>query len=410
MRRTLSLWLSLPAMAVLLAAALSPAFAQQAPAAGAPAEPMGKVHGQVINPTGQPQNIGTVNLATAGSTTFKYSFQVGPDGNFSGEAAPGTYNFVYREPDTPPGQMVDEIENVKIVAGQDLEQNIDMSRQAYLDKMTPDQRKQLEELKKANAAALQANEVIKHLNADLKAVTQDKHDVDSATQTAMQQLGSSATKPQIDQKAAEIKTQKFTDIETLMSKDTAAKPDEPILWANLAYAEAGLKKYDDAVTNYKKALDLETASKKPRPEILGVAQSGLGEVYARTGKVSDANAAYDAAAKADPQRAALYLKNEAIIFFQQGNSDAQAAAANEAIQANPNDPILYYIKGQALVQKATIDPKTQRIVLPQECTDAYQKYLELAPSGPFSAEVAGILQQAGQKVSSSYKAAKGGKK
>ena len=56
------------------------------------------------------------------------------------------------------------------------------------------------------------------------------------------------------------------------------------------------------------------------------------------------------------------------------------------------------------------DPKTQRIVLPQECTDAYQKYLELAPTGPFAGEVAGILQQAGEKVSSSYKASKGGKK
>ena len=406
MRRTLSLWLSLPALAGLLAVALLPAVAQQAPAAGAADVPMGKVHGQVINPTGQPQSVGTVNLAPAGSSTFKYSFPVGPDGNFSGEAAPGTYNLVYREPDTPPGQMVDEIENVKLVSGQDLEQNIDMSRQAYLDKMTPDQRKQLEDLKKANAAALQANEVIKHLNADLKAVTQDKHDIDTAAQAAVQQLGSAATKPQVDEKAAEIKTQKYTDIETLMSKDTAAKPDEPILWANLAFAEAGLKKYDDAITNYKKALDLENASKKPRPEILGVAQSGLGEVYARTNKVSDANAAYDAAAKADPQRAGLYLKNEAIIYFQQGNADAQAAAADEAIQANPTDPILYYIKGQALVQKATIDPKTQRIVLPQECVDAYQKYLELAPTGPFSGEVAGILQQAGQKVSSSYKAGK----
>jgi len=165
-----------------------------------------------------------------------------------------------------------------------------------------------------------------------------------------------------------------------------------------------LKKYDDAITNYKKALDLENASKKPRPEILGVAESGLGEVYARTGKVQDAQAAYDAAAKADPPRGPIYLKNETIIYFQQGNADAQAAAADEAIKADPNDAILYYLKGQALVQKATVDPKTQRIVLPPDCTAAYQKYLDLAPTGPFATEVAGILQQAGEKVSSSFKA------
>ena len=39
--------------------------------------------------------------------------------------------------------------------------------------------------------------------------------------------------------------------------------------------------------------------------------------------------------------------------------------------------------------------------------EAYQKYLDLAPNGQFAQEVAGILQQAGQKVSSSYKAPKG---
>lgn len=405
MKRALSLWLSLPAIAGLLAFALSPAMAQT-PAA-AQAQPMGKIHGQVINPTGQPQTSGTINLSTDGGTTSKYTFPVGPDGTFSGEAVPGTYSVIYRAPDTPPGQMVDEAKDVKIVAGQDTEQNIDMTRPEYLAKMTPEQRKQLEELKKANAEAMKANTVINHLNADLRAVTQDKHDIDGALQAAQEQLGASATKADIATKAAEIKTAKYTDIESMMAKDTAVKPDEAILWTNLAYAQEGLKKDDDAITSYKKALTLEQAAKKPRPEVLGVAEAGLGEIYARSGKVADANAAYDAAAKDDPQRAALYLKNEAIIFFQQGNSDAQAAAADEAIKANPNDPVLYYIKGQALVQKATIDPKTQRIILPPDCTAAYQKYLELAPTGQFANEVAGILQQAGQKVSSSYKAPRG---
>jgi tetratricopeptide (TPR) repeat protein len=130
----------------------------------------------------------------------------------------------------------------------------------------------------------------------------------------------------------------------------------------------------------------------------------LGEVYARTGKVPEANAAYDAAAKADPSMAALQLTNEAVIFFQQGNAVAQVAAADEAIKIDPNNAILYYLKGQGLVQNATVDPKTQRIVLPADCTAAYQKYLDLAPNGPYAEEVAGILQQAGEKISSSYKA------
>ena len=53
--------------------------------------------------------------------------------------------------------MVDSIRGVKIAAGEDIAQDVDMSRQEYLDKMTPEEKKHLEELKKANAEALKAN-------------------------------------------------------------------------------------------------------------------------------------------------------------------------------------------------------------------------------------------------------------
>ena len=399
MKRTLSIWLDLLAFSFL------PALAQ----APAPAGPTGHLQGQVINPTGNPQGGGNINLSTDSGTTFKYTFQVDANGNFSGDPAPGTYSMIYREPETPKGQMVDQVKTLKVEAGQTVTQNIDMSRQEYIDKMTPDQKKQLEELKSKNSEAMKANTVISHLNADLKVVAQDRADIDGAAQAAAQQLGATAAKADIDAKVLEIRTAKNNDIISIMTKDTAAKPDESILWADLAQAQAGLKQYDDAITNYKKAIDLENAAKKPRMEIVGVSEAGLGEIYARTGKVPDANTAYDAAAKADPTRAALHLHNEAIIFFQQGNSAAQVAAANEAIAANPNDALAYYIKGQGLVANATIDPKTQRIVLPDDCAAAYQKYLELAPTGQFAGEVAGILQQAGQKVSTSYKAPPKGK-
>jgi tetratricopeptide (TPR) repeat protein len=367
---------------------------------------MGTIHGRVINPTGQPQGGGTVNLSTDGGATFKYTFLVDNTGDYTGQVAPGTYMLIYRAADTPAGQMVDSIRGIKIVAGEDLAQDDDMSRQEYIDKMSPEQKKQLEELKKTNAEAIKANSVINQLNADLKIVNQDKKDIDGAMATAAQALGATATKADIAAKVVEIKTAKYTDIESLMTKDTGLKPGEALLWVNLGFGQAGLKKYDDAITSYKKAIDLETAAAKPRPQVIGVADAGLGEVYARTGKVPEANAAYDASAKADPADAPLNLRNEAIIFFQEGNSTAQVAAADEAIKVDPNQALLYYIKGQGLIQTATIDPKTHRIVLPPECTAAYEKYLDLAPTGQFANEVAGILQQAGEKVNSSYKAPK----
>jgi hypothetical protein len=397
MKRTLPLWLGL------LAFALTPAFAQQMTAG------MGKIHGRVTNPTGAAQTTGEVCLSTDRGDSYKYTYPVSSTGDYSGEAMPGTYTVIYRDKDTPAGKMVDSFSNVKIEAGSDVTQDFDMSRKEFIDKLPAEQQKQLEELKKQNAQAIKDNAVIANLNNDLKVVTQDKKDIDGASAGAQQALGASASRADLEAKTNEIKAAKYTDIESIMQKDTAAKPDEALLWMNLAYAQAGLKKNDDAEANYKKALDLENASKKPRLEVIGVIDAGLGEIYVRTGKVTEANAAYDAAAKADPTRAAMQYKNEAVLFMQAGNATAQVAAANQAIQVDPTQPIPYYIKGQGLIANATIDPKTNTIVLPQDCVTAYQKYLELAPSGAYATEVAGILAQAGQKVSSSYKAPGKGK-
>ena len=237
-------------------------------------------------------------------------------------------------------------------------------------------------------------QVIKNLNADLKVVTQDIKDAAAAHATALSTLGDKASKTDLEAKEAEIKTAKYTEIETLMLKDTAAKPDSSILWAQLGQAQVGLKKYDVAEATYKNIA------------IQGLANSGLGEIYARTTKIPEANAAYDAAAKINPTQASFYFKNEAVIFFQTSQGDAQVAAANEAIAADPAQPLVYYLKGQGLIQKATVDAKTQKIILPPGCAEAYQKYLDLAPTGPYAPEVKGILDQASQKASTTYKATK----
>ncbi len=396
MKRTISLWLGL------LAFGLLPAFAQTP--APAPTGPTGKIHGHVTNPTGTSQSGGTMYLMNG--TAEKATFTVDANGDYSGVAAPGTYTLLFRTPGMPADKMADKIENIRITNGGDTVADDDMSRKEYIDALPEETRKNLEELKKHNAEALKANAVIKNLNVDLKTVMQDIHDADAAKATATQQLGASAAKADVEAKETEIRTAKYSEVESLMLKDTQLRPTESVLWSYLAQGELGLKKYDDAAASFKKAIDTDAASKKPRPEVLGMANAGIGEIDARTGKVPDANAAYDAAAKADPTKAEFYFKNEAVIFSQVGNADAQATAADEAIQADPKDPLPYYLKGQALIAKATVDPKTQRIVLPPGCGEAYAKYLELAPTGQFAADVKGILDQAGQKVSSTYKAGK----
>ena len=162
MKRTISLWIGLLALAV------SPAFVQTSAQATAPAnvEPTGKIHGHVINPTGASQSGGTVSLNNGSKEVV--TFPVDTNGDYSGSAPPGTYTFIYRTPGMEKDKQADKFENIKIVVGQDTVADDDMSRKEYVDTLPEETRKQLAEMKSHNAEALKANAIIKTLNADLK--------------------------------------------------------------------------------------------------------------------------------------------------------------------------------------------------------------------------------------------------
>lgn len=338
---------------------------------------MGSIHGHLTNTVGLPITDGIVSLAGVGEKEAKYTFHADANGDYKGsDITPGSYTVILREPNTPPDKVVDQIMEVKITPATDLLQDFDLTRPEFVAKMTPEERKAAEETRAKNASALKENSVIKNLNANLAKARQDIND------------------------------KNYTEADTLMTQATQAKPDAAVLWLELGIAQDGEKKYEDAATSLKKTIELNAASKKPDPQIEGGADNELGAVLTSEKKIDEATAAYEAAAKADPGRAALYYGNEAIIMSRTGNVDATVAAADKAIAADPTKPIPYYLKGQALISKATLDPKTQKIVAPPGCIESYEKYLELAPDGPMAAEVKQVLEGMGQTIKSSYKAKK----
>jgi tetratricopeptide (TPR) repeat protein len=392
----------LTSLAGLLFAAIVALPAQQ------PAPDTGRIHGRVINPAGVPQKDGTVSLSVDGGVTLSYNFAVSPSGDYAGQAPPGEYTVVYRAPETPEGKIVDYISEVQVIAGQDAAQDIDMTRREFIARLSPDQQRLLHELLEANvAAASDAKRDASSIEADLQIVDLDFQAAENARATAVQNLAVAPTDAGVDEMTAEIKNAKLSEIETLMRKDASADPTEPALWINLARAQTGLESCLDAEANFKKALDLALKADSPRPEVVGAAEAGLGEVYARTLMVDEANAAFDAAAKADPSSAAKYLRNQAVIFYDARNFSAQIDAADKAIQADPNLAILYYIKAAGLAEDARVDPETNKLILPTGCADAFRKYLQLAPNGSHAAEVATILEKAGGETNTSSPTASG---
>jgi len=388
--------------------ALARAAAQQD--AGAPVQPsdqqdeerdIGWIQGLVTGPTGAPQNGGIVSLSTDGGVTLRYSFTVSPKGDYTGRVPLGEYTLVYRLPDTPDGKVVDFIHSVVILAGKGTTQNVDMTRQEYLDRLSPEQQEHLQHMKESNEKAVATNNIIASINADLHTANQDFEDAANARATAIQTLGSTASPSDVDSTAGEIRVSKYTEIESLMSKASTEMPDEATVWVYLGRAQVGLKNYLDAETSFKKAVDLTSQAGITGPQaanvdsqLRGAANAGLGEVYARTRMVDEADASVAAAIKADPAHAAAYLRNLAVIYFQVGNISAQIDAADEAIKANPQDAVLYFIKAQGLSVNAPFDPDTNKLKLSPECVAAFRQYLVLAPTGQYAARVTAILQNA----------------
>jgi tetratricopeptide (TPR) repeat protein len=230
-----------------------------------------------------------------------------------------------------------------------------------------------------------------------------------------------------DLKAARAANQekRYADAEALMLKDTASQPKMVYLWLELGNAQLGLKKYDDAEASFKAALSNGESAQKAAPsagfyssdnrtvahasggatppptkatdvhDLQGAAWAGLGEAYVHLNHIPEAKDAFDKAIASNPLQSALYLRNETILFLQAGDYADQVETANKAIAADPMRAALYFFKGQGLAAQATIDPKTQKMVLPAGCAEALQKYLDMEPSGQYSADAKGILAAAG---------------
>jgi tetratricopeptide (TPR) repeat protein len=337
----------------------------------------GTVYGHAQNPLGQPIANANVFATTNGSPQgggAMAHFVTDANGDYRGAVTYGTYIMVLQDPANN-AKEIDDVQGVKVPEGGEVQANFDGTREAYMKKLTPEQKKIIEETKAKNAQVMAANSQIKNLNATLLSI-RDARKAGNCEQAM-----------------------------TLSTQITQAKPEASVGWFELGASQLCAKKYPDAQANLKKALDINAATAKPDPQVTRAANALLGDAYLAQGKNDDAAAAYDAGGKAaeTPQAAGLIYVNAAAGFFNKNATAQMLDMAEKAIAADPTIALAYYLKAQALVTKATTDA-SGKIVVPPGTVEAYNKYLDLEPNGEHAEEVAQVLQGIGAKVSTSYHA------
>jgi tetratricopeptide (TPR) repeat protein len=164
------------------------------------------------------------------------------------------------------------------------------------------------------------------------------------------------------------------------------------------------KRLDAAVEDYNKAIDLKKTTPdkdaNTQAKTLAAYYNNLAEAYAKQNKTDDAVKTYQLAAQTDPSAAGQYLFNTGAVLTNAGKVDDAIAAFDKVIAADPNKADAYYWKGVNMIGKATL--QGDKMVAPPGTAEAFQKYLELQPTGNYADAAKQMLASIGGSVETSF--------
>ncbi|MFZ1157314.1 MAG: carboxypeptidase regulatory-like domain-containing protein [Candidatus Sulfotelmatobacter sp.] len=167
------------------------------------------------------------------------------------------------------------------------------------------------------------------------------------------------------------------------------------------------KRFGEAADAYAKAIELKQdaikSGKDKDPNAtknLAAYYNNLADAYNRAGKIDEAVKTYELAAQADPGSVAQSYFNIGAVLTNAGKVDAAVVAFDKCIAADPTRAEAYYQKGVNLLGKATL--QGDKMVAAPGTAEAFQKYLELQPTGGHSEEAKAMLASIGAPVQTSY--------
>ena len=355
MKRTLLAW---GALVVALVLVYSPrAFAQF----------QDSLKGEVYDITGKPYADLEVNVKNESGQNF--TVKTDKNGTFSvNHLSPGLYTVSIHNPQvnyTAQAQVRSDIEN-KIV--------INFKEIAAKQGINPEAIKQKEEQEK------QFGSMKAHFDAGIAAMTEA-----GTLKTSLATTPADQRAP-IKEKMTGLYQTAVTELETAEKGAEASKDKNlPTIEANLGTAYEAAGQYDKAAEEFQKAID-----QKPMQASYYI---GLGTNLARAGKMQEAGAACDKAAAIDPANAGVCWRNVGIVLRLDNKMKEAVAPLQKATQVDPKNPDGWYLLGASLLAAMDYKQEGEKItyIVQPGTAEAYQKYLELAPTVPHAQEAKDAL-------------------
>ena len=356
------------------------------------AHAQGRVDGTILGMDGKPFVGATLQFKSA-ETGQSYTVKVDKDGKYIQlGVAPGMYDVTLVDKGTPvftqkflvKNQVDNTLDiNVKELAAAQAAANAaahpeEIKKKEDADNKFKDLKVQFEAAKAAMAEATDLRKQVKAAPADQKADLQSKMDAD--LQTAITA---------------------FSKAEQDVSEKDVNNHSTILASLGQAYELSG--KHDEAIAAYQKANEIKPGANNFSQISLSQANAAaaLPDPKAMRAKLDEAAASCDKGIALDPTVAAMCWKNLGIVLSNTGHLAEAVVPLQKAVQADPKDAQTWFLLGGALT--ATIDTKQEGekliYIIPAGTGDAYQKCMDVAPSGPYApqckAAIDGLAQLSG---------------
>jgi tetratricopeptide (TPR) repeat protein len=186
-------------------------------------------------------------------------------------------------------------------------------------------------------------------------------------------------------------------------KASTIDPTQTVVWAHLADSYinlAGTKTGADQQAAMDKGLNAYQKAIALKPDDPSF-HNNYALALVKAKKLDEAKAELTKAATLDPANAAKYYYNLGAVLVNTGQTEQAGEAFKKAIDANPNYAPAQYQYGIYLVSKATTTADG-KVIPPDGTIQAFQKYLELDPNGPYAEQAKGMLQTLTGTVQTRY--------
>lgn len=188
------------------------------------------------------------------------------------------------------------------------------------------------------------------------------------------------------------------------NKAAEVDPNQIAVWSHLAQAYqdgAGTKTGADHDAMIAKAIDTYNKALTIKPDDASL-HNNYGLLLAKAGKFQDATAELEKAAQLEPTQACKYYYNLGALYTNAGQVDPAVDAFKKGVAADPNCADAYYQMGVNLMAKVTTGADGKMVPV-AGTAEAFQKYLELKPDGPYAQSAKDMLTTLGSTVDNTYK-------